>query len=365
MNPAPLRPAPGERRYVALADGPDGLLDAKTAIGVLRYRPESVVAVVDRRHAGRRVGEVTDVAVATPIVGSLEEALAFAPNSVLVGITSPGGRFPAGFGPVLGRAVEAGLHLVNGLHDFLTDDPELVAAAARRGVDLWDLRRPPVGLPVGRGAALRVRPLIVHTIGSDCSVGKMTAALELVAALEGAGVRAEFIPTGQTGMAIAGWGIAVDAVVADFISGATERMVLEAAGRGAEVLVVEGQGTLLHPAFSGVTLGLLHGCMPHAAVMCHAAGLRELKRDFGVAIPPLGEVFALYRAAMAPFRELAWTGSALICRGLTAEAMAAACDEVERETGVPCVDPVRMGAGRLAAALLPRVAQLRSARREG
>src|SRR5207248_8168122 len=151
-------------------------------------------------------------------------------------------------------------------------DPELVELARRHGVQLRDLRRPPTDLNVPTGENLTVPATIVLTVGSDCAIGKMTVSIELDREARRRGLKSEFVPTGQTGIAIAGWGIAVDAVVADFIAGASERLVVEGCDRGGELLIVEGQGSLTHPAYSGVTLGLLHGSAPHALVLCHQWG---------------------------------------------------------------------------------------------
>jgi uncharacterized NAD-dependent epimerase/dehydratase family protein len=290
------------RRYVALCEGRFNAIDAKTAVGVLRYGPSEVVAVVDSHQAGKRVRDaIPSLKSEAPIVASLDEALAYRPDAALVGVASPGGGIPAGWKATLLRALESGLSLVNGLHEFLGDDPVLADAARSRGLDLWDLRRPPANLRVGRGLALKAKSFVALTVGADCSVGKMTASLEIVRSLRDLGVSAEFIPTGQTGMAIAGWGCAIDAVVADFVAGAVEEMTMSRDGQ-AEILIVEGQGSLIHPAFSGVTLGLLHGCMPSALVACCDPTLGELKRGYGVAIPPLMDWLADYRQAMRYFR---------------------------------------------------------------
>ena len=161
------------------------------------------------------------------------------------------------------------MHVEAGLHTVLSEDPELSAAAASAGVELRDLRAAPPGLSVPPAARPDVR--VVHTVGSDCAIGKMSVTLELDAAARARGLSSAFVATGQTGIAITGWGIAVDHVISDFIAGAAARLVAEGASR-APLLFVEGQGALGHPAYSGVTLGLLHGCLPDALVLCHKAG---------------------------------------------------------------------------------------------
>ena len=259
----------------------------KTLHGLLRYRREDVVAIAD----SRRAGETHD---GVPVVGSVDDALPFEPDVAVVGVATVGGRFPPEWRAVLRRCVEAGLAVENGLHEFLVDDPELVALARKRGVELRDLRRPPADLDCTTGANLKVPARIVHTVGSDCAVGKMTVSLELDRAAREQGHASVFVPTGQTGIAIAGWGIAVDAVVSDFLGGAAERLVVEGHRRGGELLWVEGQGAIAHPAYSGVTLGLLHGAAPHVLVLCHDATLTEVEGFPGHPLLPLAELVRLY-----------------------------------------------------------------------
>ncbi|HJX75885.1 MAG TPA: DUF1611 domain-containing protein, partial [Gaiella sp.] len=237
----------------------------KTMRGVLRYRREDVVAILDSERAGETEQGI-------PVVADVAAALEHEPRVALVGVATQGGRFPVAWRAILAECVRAGLAIENGLHQMLGDDPELRPLADEHGVELRDLRRPPEGLDCPTGENLEVPARIVLTVGSDCAIGKMTVALELDRAARARGIASVFVPTGQTGIAIAGWGISVDAVVADFLAGATERLVVEGHRRGGDLLWVEGQGSLVHPAYSGVTLGLFHGSAPHALVLCHRAG---------------------------------------------------------------------------------------------
>src|SRR4029077_12303377 len=279
--------------------------------------------------------------------GSVEKAVEFRPTTALVGVVTQGGYFPPAWMELLRTCVEHGLDVENGLHVFLADDPELSALAEERGVELRDLRRPPAGLSTATGENFSVDATIVLTVGSDCAIGKMTVSLELDLEARRRGLRSVFVPTGQTGMAIAGWGIAVDAVVADFIAGAAERLVVEGVERGGEVLFVEGQGSLLHPAYSGVTLGLIHGSAPHAYVLCHMAGESVVDGDERYPIPPLSELVALHeRISLLP-RPAPVLAVALNTRLLDEDAARRAIEETEAETGLPADDPVRFGAARL------------------
>jgi uncharacterized NAD-dependent epimerase/dehydratase family protein len=338
-----------ERRLLVLAEGRSGDPHfGKTARGVMRYAPEQVVCLLD----SERAGETQD---GFPIVGSVADALAFRPTTALVGVATAGGRFPPAWQELLRECVAASLDVENGLHEFLTSDPELVELARRHGVELRDLRRPPPDLNVPSGANLEVDARIVLTVGSDCAIGKMSVALELDGEARRRGVASQFLPTGQTGIAIAGWGIAVDAVVSDFLAGAAERLVVEGVERGGELLFVEGQGSILHPAYSGVTLGLIHGSAPHAYVLCHLAGQTAVDEDDRFPIPPLAELVRLHEELSLLARPARVVAVALNTSRLDEVAARAAIAAAEEETGLPADDPVRFGAGVLVDAVLQAV----------
>jgi len=320
----------------------------KTMRGLLRYRREDVVAILDSERVGAEIDGVQ-------VVGSVDAALANAPTTALVGVATQGGRFPPAWRALLADCIRSGLNVENGLHEFLADDPELGPLAALHGVTLRDLRHPPAGLDCPTGENLRVPADIVLTVGSDCAIGKMTVSLELDREARSRGLASVFVPTGQTGIAIAGWGIAVDAVVSDFVAGAAERLVIEGHERGGELLLVEGQGAISHPAYSGVTLGLLHGSAPHVLVLCHRAGAVEVDGYPGQPVLPLAELVELYERVSLPARRATVACVALNTAELDDEAAAAAVARAEAETGLPAGDPVRFGAGTLLDALLARL----------
>ena len=333
------------KRYLILAEGRSGDPHyGKTARGVIHYGRDPVVAILDSQRAGERYGDF-------PIVATVEEALPFEPTTALVGVATAGGRFPPAWRELLKRCIAAGLDLENGLHEHLVDDPELVALAREHGVELRDLRLPPPDLNVPTGANLELDATTVLTVGSDCAIGKMTVCLELDRVARSRGIASAFIPTGQTGIAIAGWGIAVDAVVSDFIAGAAERLVVEGAERGGELLLVEGQGSLLHPAYSGVALGLMHGSAPHAYVLCHQSTQRFVDEDGRYPIPPLSELVDLHERMSLLARPARVAAIALNTRGLDEDEARAAVEAAEDETGLPADDPVRFGAVKLVDAL--------------
>ena len=310
--------------------------------GVLRYRRDDVVAILDSTRAPG------DAEHGVPVVQSVDEALPLEPNTALVGVATQGGRFPPAWIDLLKQCIADGLDVENGLHVFLGDDAELRELAAAHGVELRDLRRPPADLSTATGANLAVPGTIVLTVGSDCAIGKMTVSLELDLEARRRGVTSVFVPTGQTGIAIAGWGIAVDAVVADFIAGAAERPRRRgrAARRAAELLWVEGQGSLIHPVYSGVTLGLYHGSVPHLLVLCHEAGQTEIEGAGGGPhpIPPLRELVELHERLALPARPARVVAVALNTRALGRGRGPAAIAAAEAETGLPADDPVRFGA---------------------
>jgi uncharacterized NAD-dependent epimerase/dehydratase family protein len=318
--------------------------NAKTAHGILRYGTREVVCVVDPPSAGAVASEVVPYARReVPIVGTVAEAVKLGSNVLVIGVAPFGGALTAEWRAALLEAIGAGLHVEAGLHTVLSEDPELSAAAAAAGVELRDLRAAPPGLSVPAGPAERPDVRVVHTVGSDCAIGKMSVTLELDAAARARGLSSAFVATGQTGIAITGWGIAVDHVISDFISGAAARLVADGASR-APLLFVEGQGALGHPAYSGVTLGLLHGCLPDALVLCHRAGTTFIDDYPETPIPPLGDLIALYEGAIGWVRPAPVVAIALNTRGLDAGAARAACEAAAAETGLPASDPVRFGA---------------------
>ena len=318
---------------------------AKTARGVMRYRRESVVAMLD----SKRAGETDD---GVPIVGSVEDALPYTPDTALVGVVTQGGHFPGDWQELLKTCVSHGLDLENGLHVRLHDIPGLPELAAQHGVELRDLREPPPDLSTATGENLEVNATIVLTVGSDCAIGKMTATCELDLEARKRGLKSVFVPTGQTGIAIAGWGISVDAVVSDFLAGAAERLVVEGGKRG-DLLWVEGQGAILHPIYSGVTVGLMHGSAPHLYVLCHEVGRTVVEGD-PTASPIVGlrELIDLHERMSLKLRPATVACIALNSSGVSDEDAGKAIATAEEETGLPADDPVRFGAGKLLDAVL-------------
>jgi uncharacterized NAD-dependent epimerase/dehydratase family protein len=334
------------QRYLVLAEAfSHDPHHGKTLRGVLRYRREAVVAILDTLRAGESDDGV-------PIVASVDDALGLGVDTALVGVATQGGRFPGDWQELLRSCVAAGLDLENGLHVRLHDVPGLAELAAENGVELRDLREPPADLSTATGENLEVPGTIVLTVGSDCAIGKMTATCELDLEARRRGLRSVFVPTGQTGIAIAGWGIAVDAVVADFIAGAAERLVVEGSERG-DLLWVEGQGAILHPIYSGVTLGLIHGSAPHLYVLCHEVGRTLVDGDATeTPLASLAELVDLHERMSLRRRPAKVVCVALNTSNVDEDEARAAIAAAEEETGLPADDPVRFGAAKLLDAVL-------------
>lgn len=341
------------RRYAVLA--PDRFAtDAKTAHGVIRYGTDEIVAVVDPACAGRRVRDVLPhLQSDAPIVESVSAALQYSPTALLIGTAPKGGGLPPDWRAAVLEAIAARLEIVSGLHEILGDDREFRVAAATAATTIWDVREPPE-VPLFNGDVYDVAAPIVLTVGNDCAVGKMTASLELVRAAHDAGRTARFVPTGQTGVLIAGWGICVDRVISDFAAGAAEQLVLYAAHEGADLIVVEGQGAINHPAYAPVTLALMTGCAPDALVLV-ADPRRAAIETYPT--PTLGyrECIAIHEALLATVKPAEVAGIALNTFGLSDGEARAEIERARAETGLPADDVVRFGADAFYRAIAPRI----------
>ncbi|MHB8177605.1 MAG: DUF1611 domain-containing protein [Vulcanimicrobiaceae bacterium] len=330
------------RRYLIYAPDRFARRDAKTAHGVIAYSSDQVVAIVDPACAGKRVCDVLPLpACRAPIVGSLREGLAYKPTTLLLGTAPVGGALPDAWRGDICAAIEAGLEIASGLHQFLTDDPQFAKLAREYGVRLWDVRATPPPR-IFDGSVYAVPAPTLLCIGNDCAVGKMTVALELCRAAERHSVCATFVPTGQTGILIAGWGTAIDRVIADFVPGAVEALVLEAAKTQPALIVVEGQGAINHPAYAPVSLALLYGSAPDALLLV-CDPLRTAMHSFDTPTLTYRESIRLNEALCAAVKPACVVGVALNTRGLCDADAQAQIAEAHRQTGLPADDVVRYG----------------------
>lgn len=306
---------------------------AKTAIGLRDWAPQLCV------------GEwgLSGCTVTTGLPGMAPaQAHAAGARALVIGVANGGGVVEPDWVPALVEALAQGLDLVSGMHQLLCDIPGLAAAAQRHGRRLINVRVPPAGLPVANG---RKRPgKRVLTVGTDCSLGKKYTALALARGLRARGVDADFRATGQTGILIAGSGIPMDAVVADFSAGAAE--LLSPAAAEDHWDVIEGQGSLFHPAYAGVTLGLLHGSQPDAFIVCDQPGRKHMLGYPEHPLPSIEDVVALtVQLGRRTNPAIGCVGVSLNTHGMTADAALAECAEVSARVGLPAADPMREGSG--------------------
>jgi len=333
------------RRLLLLAGETFSPIESKTAACMLMYRARDAVAVLNARAAGRTAQDVLGYGGAVPVVATLDDALRLRPEVAIVGTAPRGGGLDDAMLDAIVGCLRAGVDVASGLHVWL-DEVERVREACRAsGARVWDVRRPTRLRRVSTGAGCTSGARTVLTVGSDCNVGKMTVTLELYNAARARGTNAAWAATGQTGMMLRGRGVAVDAVVADFIGGAAEALV-DAEGVGADVVFVEGQGSIVHPGYAGVSLGLLYGVMPDAMVLVHDAARATMKR-LDVPVPPLTQLIELHEALMTPHRPSRVVAIALNTSALDDAQARRVLSEAEAETGRPAADVIRTGCDRI------------------
>jgi uncharacterized NAD-dependent epimerase/dehydratase family protein len=335
------------RKIIVLTDGYTDSHSAKTAISVIRYRPQEVVAMLDKPSAGKTCQEVIGTGGTIPVVATLADAPEA--DTLLIGIAPAGGKIPQAWRPLVLEAIARGMNIVSGLHDLLKDDAEFVAAAGRHGVQLVDVRDNDER-DVANRVGIREECLRIHTIANDCSCGKMITAIEVVEGLKRWKKDAKFVATGQTGIMIEGDGCPVDRVISDFVNGATEKLVL--ANQHHEIIVLEGQGSLFHPRYSCVTLGLLHGAMPDGLIACYEMGRTKVQGMPQVELPSLERLIEVYEMAAGIMHPCRVIGVGVNGRAFTDEQVAAECEEVTRRTGLPACDVYRHGPDKLVEAVL-------------
>jgi uncharacterized NAD-dependent epimerase/dehydratase family protein len=341
---------PPYHRLLLLAEGQLGVFTSKTAAALLRYRASDVVAIVDSHVAGRPLTDFIAWGGDQPIVPDIAAAESLRPDGLVIGVTPVGGQLPEPMRRHVVAALEAGIDVISGLHSFLAEDAELVALAGRRGARIIDTRRPPEERVIATARALGTAGRRVLTVGTDANVGKMVAALELTATARSRRLDARFLATGQTGIIIAGCGVAVDACVADFAAGAVEDLVLSA--DPCDVCLVEGQGSLGHPGFSAVTLALLHGALPDALVLVHRMGRDNYKAPPHSPLPAFERLIAAYEATAALLHPAQVVAVALNSVGFTDAEVAAERERLERQLQLPVADPIRDGCDTLLDAVL-------------
>jgi uncharacterized NAD-dependent epimerase/dehydratase family protein len=337
------------RKIVCLTEGHSEPHAGKTAANVIRYRRDEVVAMLDSTQVGKTSRDLLAVTTGepVPVIANLDEAPTA--NTLLLGIAPPGGKIPAPWRKIILQAIDRKMDILSGLHDFLNNDPEFKAAADRAGVKLIDVRMNSEK-SIARRKGLRPDCLRVHTVGHDCSIGKMVVSVEVTNGLKKKGWDSKFIATGQTGIMIEGDGLPIDCIVADFVSGAAEKMVLE--HQHHQILLVEGQGSLVHPSYSGVTLSLLHGCAPQALILCYEVGRDTVTGVESVMIPPLAEIKKMFELMANIHQRCEVIGIAINSRRINATEAAAERTRIKAEFGLPACDVLRDGPDELVDAVI-------------
>jgi len=330
-----------KRRIVILSEGYFGDLEAKTASGLIMYKPEDVVAVLDSTQAGKTVQQILGFGGGIPVVATLSDSLKYSPNALLIGIAPRGGKLPAEWKVVVKQALENGMDVISGLHDMLNEDPELSKLAGSKKARIYDLRESKQYNKVSLGDPSLIKAKVILTVGTDCKTGKMVTSLEIAKQAKKHGWNSLFVATGQTGIVIAGEGVPIDSVIGDFMSGAIEEFLVEKSS-SYDLLCVEGQGTIIHPGYSGVSLALIHGSLPDAMVLCHYPG-REKIKNYKVKIPPLSEMVKLHEEIAQPVKPSKVIGISLNTSHLTEKEAKREIEKTEEETDLPTVDPVRFG----------------------
>ena len=334
------------RRMVILTGGVPESVSLKTADAMLRYCPEQVAALLDDSQVGKTTSQVLGVGGSIPFIGGLEEAQDA--NQLLIGVAPPGGRYPENWRPIILEAIERGWDVVSGLHQFLADDEEFASRAAAHGTRLVDVRKNDER-DVATFQPFRDECLRVLTVGNDCSLGKMVVAYELTRAMKEAGIDAKFAATGQTGIILEGDGCPVDCVISDFLNGAVEKLVRS--NQHHDVLLVEGQGSITHPRYSPVTLGLIHGSRPQAMILCYEVG-REMMRGLDrVPIKPLDQNKKIYEQLANVLHPSQVIGLAMNSQTVTAEQADEERERIREEFGLPVCDVVRHGPEELVGAI--------------
>lgn len=345
---------PESTAITILAEGCFHTGQAKTATGVIRYGKWIISSVIDSVNQNKSIEEITKIKNPAPIVPNLEAALKLnpKPKALLIGIAPVGGALPPEWKNILKEAIKNGLHIISGLHLFLSENPELAELATKHDVLLWDVRDPEIYPASAKQSVAMQNPRpensrVITMVGSDCNIGKMCVALELDKLAQRKGLNSKFIATGQTGIMISGDGIPIDRIISDFAAGAMENIIEEYIEEDS-VLFIEGQGSLIHPGYSGVTLSLLHGSNPDAMILCHKPDRTKVYNSYDITIPSLTKLIEIYENATQWITNDGKSPAKVI--GISLNTSAYSEDEAKQliktasiETKLPVTDPIRYG----------------------
>ncbi len=329
------------RRLAVLTEGLDHFRN-KTAIALLRFCPNDVVCVIDTHHAGQDLDKMLGVGKGIPVVATAIEAVALGCKYLVIGVATPGGFLPKELRPLVYDAIRNRVGIISGLHESVGGDPNLASLSARHAVEVINLRAVPDDENfIGTGMARSTKAFRVLTVGTDCNIGKTTTTMRLEQCLRKLKARTRVVPTGQDGILLHGRGLCIDRCIADFASGAVERLVLRES-KDVDLLLIEGQDSILSPCYSAVAISLLHGSCPDAMVLCHMPS-RANHRHTDVPIPSLERYRSLYEAMLAPLHPGKVVAISVNTVGLNQRDAEAAIARAEKDTGLPAADPVRQG----------------------
>lgn len=338
-------------KVIILAEEKFSPLESKTANAAIIYLTNQVLAVIDSTQANKTSQDVLGYGGSIPVLKSIEEGLKLKPTALLIGIAPPGGRLPESWKQMIRTSLENGLNIYSGLHTILNDDEEFKNLAKKYNCKITDWRKIPERYEVvTNGNYLTRNAKTILSVGVDCNIGKMTTTLQIYHDFLKKGFRADFIGTGQTGIMISGKGIAVDSIISDYIAGGIELCIDESDKLGFDFIFVEGQGALTHHGYSGVTMGLIHGTMPDAMILCHQP-TRKVD-NYNLPLPSLKKLIDLHEGIVKFFKETKIVGVGLNSIGLSDEESMRVADEIQKETGLPTIDTFRFGAEKISNALL-------------
>lgn len=334
------------RRIVLLTEGFSTPFYAKTAMSLLRYRGDDIIAILDADQVGQSAEQLFGIGDETPVVASLD---GLEVDAVFLGTAAAGGKLPVQWRPIILDALGRGIDVVSGMHDFLSDDPEFSQAAEQNGCRLADVRQNNENT-TSTGEGFRKDCLRIHTVGQDCSLGKMVVSLEVQRELAGRGEDAHFVATGQTGIMISGDGVPIDCVVSDFVNGAAEALIRR--NEQHDILLIEGQGSISHRSFSAVTMGLLHGSAPDGLIYCYEVGRKAVKGLDNVVLRPHRTMIDAYQTIASLRHPTRVIGIAMNSRNVSPAEANNERERMEQEFGLPVCDVYRDGPVRLADAVI-------------
>ena len=327
-------------RFVVLAINSFNHIENKTGNMLIRYMQDEVVAIIDPEKKGLTSNDVIQIGGDIPVVGSFNDAKKYNPDHLVIGNAPQGGIVSNQMLIEIKEAIRNGINIVSGMHEFLSEDTHLKKLAEKSGSKIIDLRRPPNPPSFSKGSWQKRNIPVLLVVGTDCDTGKMTTAWEIKTRLSDLNKKVKFIGTGQTGILLSD-GIAIDAVISDFMSGEIENLIDTKVENDTDLIIVEGQGALSNYAYSGVTLGLMHGCMPDYLILTHDPS--RSKDVMGHKIPDIKELMQLHIDLMSPFKRSSFIGINLLTYEMGESIAKNTINEFESLYKLPTTDLIRFG----------------------